>query len=113
MVASLRARNLHPSGVGGPGRGGSGAYAAYTGHRVSLFGRDDIPLSLSHHVPRGATLTYPTQGMTSEVAFVEGHARCVIKRCRDVIYVEWVRREHHVLRELEASHLPSLISPRS
>ena len=44
--------------------------------------------------------------MTSEVALVDGQTRCVIKRCRDPIYVEWLRREHRVLRELAASPLP-------
>jgi aminoglycoside phosphotransferase (APT) family kinase protein len=44
--------------------------------------------------------------MTSEVAFVEGDTQCVIKRCRDPIYLEWLSREHQVLRALEASHLP-------
>jgi aminoglycoside phosphotransferase (APT) family kinase protein len=51
-------------------------------------------------------LVYPAQGMTSEVAFVEGQNRCVIKRCRDPVYVDWLRREHRVLRELAASRLP-------
>jgi aminoglycoside phosphotransferase (APT) family kinase protein len=44
--------------------------------------------------------------MTSQVAFVEGETRCVIKRCRDPLYVEWLRREHRVLRELAGSSLP-------
>jgi aminoglycoside phosphotransferase (APT) family kinase protein len=72
---------------------------------VSLFTRNDIPPSLSRHVPLGVNLVYPAQGMTSEVAFVDGQTRCVIKRCRDPIYVEWLRREHRVLRELAASRL--------
>ena len=44
--------------------------------------------------------------MTSEVAFVDGDTRCVIKRCRDPIYLEWLSREHRVLRALAASRLP-------
>jgi aminoglycoside phosphotransferase (APT) family kinase protein len=44
--------------------------------------------------------------MTSEVAFVDGETECVIKRCRDPIYLEWLSREHRVLRALADSHLP-------
>jgi aminoglycoside phosphotransferase (APT) family kinase protein len=44
--------------------------------------------------------------MTSEVAFVEGDTQCVIKRCRDPIYLEWLSREHEVLRALAGSRLP-------
>ena len=43
--------------------------------------------------------------MTSEVAFVDGE-QCVIKRCRDPIYLEWLSREHRVLRALADSPLP-------
>ena len=73
---------------------------------MSLFTRDDIPPALGRHVPPGASLTYPPQGMTSEVAFVEGDARSVIKRCRNPIYLEWLSREHRVLRALADSPLP-------
>jgi aminoglycoside phosphotransferase (APT) family kinase protein len=44
--------------------------------------------------------------MTSEVAFVESEGPCVIKRCRDPIYLEWLIREHFVLRALHDSRLP-------
>jgi aminoglycoside phosphotransferase (APT) family kinase protein len=44
--------------------------------------------------------------MTSEVAFVDGATRCVIKRCRNPIYLEWLSREHRVLRALAGSRLP-------
>lgn len=44
--------------------------------------------------------------MTSEVAFVDGATRCVIKRCRNPIYLEWLSREHRVLRALADSALP-------
>ena len=43
--------------------------------------------------------------MTSEVAFVED-TRCVFKRCRDPIYLEWLAREHRVLQALAPSPLP-------
>ena len=44
--------------------------------------------------------------MTSEVAFVEGDTPCVIKRCRDPRYLEWLSREHRVLLALADSSLP-------
>jgi aminoglycoside phosphotransferase (APT) family kinase protein len=44
--------------------------------------------------------------MTSEVAFVDGDAPCVIKRCRDRRYLEWLSREHRVLLALENASLP-------
>ena len=44
--------------------------------------------------------------MTSEVAFVDGDRQCVVKRCRDPIYLEWLSREHRVLQALAASPLP-------
>jgi aminoglycoside phosphotransferase (APT) family kinase protein len=43
--------------------------------------------------------------MTSEVAFVEGDTACVIKRCRDPRYLEWLSREHQVLLALAGSSL--------
>jgi aminoglycoside phosphotransferase (APT) family kinase protein len=73
---------------------------------MSLFTRDDIPPALRRHVPPGAGLTYPLQGMTSEVAFVDGDTRCVVKRCRDPIYLKRLSREHRVLRALADSPLP-------
>jgi hypothetical protein len=42
----------------------------------------ELPAALAEHVPPRARLTYPTQGMTSEVAFVEHDGRAVVvKRC--------------------------------
>jgi aminoglycoside phosphotransferase len=73
---------------------------------VAIFTRNDIPPALRRFVPPGARLTYPRQGMTSEVAFVDGEPQCVIKRCRDPIYLEWLSREHRVLRALADSALP-------
>lgn len=76
------------------------------GTAVSLFTRDDIPPALRSYVPAGAGLTYPPQGMTSEVAFVEGDTPCVIKRCQEPHYLEWLSREHRVLLALADSSLP-------
>lgn len=73
---------------------------------MSLFTRDDIPPALRSYAPPGAGLTYPPQGMTSEVAFVEGDTPCVIKRCRDPRYLEWLSREHRALLALADSSLP-------
>ena len=73
---------------------------------MSLFTRDDIPPALRAYAPPGAELTYPPQGMTSDVAFVDGDVRCVLKRCREPIYLEWLSREHRVLRALADSRLP-------
>jgi len=44
--------------------------------------------------------------MTSEVALVDGDIPCVIKRCRDPRYLEWLSREHRVLSALADSTLP-------
>ena len=43
--------------------------------------------------------------MTSEVAFVDSDTPCVIKRCRDRRYLEWLSREHRVLLALADSCL--------
>lgn len=83
-----------------------GSSVVYSYAAVSLFTRDDIPPALRRYVPPGAGLTYPRQGMTSEVAFVDGEAPCVIKRCRNPIYLEWLTREHRVLQALAGSGLP-------
>jgi aminoglycoside phosphotransferase (APT) family kinase protein len=72
----------------------------------SLFTHEDVPPDLKRYAPPGARLTYPPQGMTSEVAFVDGDIQCVLKRCRDPVYLEWLSREHRVLRALRDSHLP-------
>jgi aminoglycoside phosphotransferase (APT) family kinase protein len=73
---------------------------------VSLFTRDDIPPALRSYVPPGAGLTYPPQGMTSEVALAGGDTPVAIKRCRDPIYLEWLSRERRVLGALAGSRLP-------
>jgi aminoglycoside phosphotransferase (APT) family kinase protein len=72
---------------------------------VPPFTEDEIPPALRAYVPVGARLTYPTQGMTSDVAFVDG-SDVVVKRCRDPIYLAWLSREHHVLQALAGTHLP-------
>jgi aminoglycoside phosphotransferase (APT) family kinase protein len=43
--------------------------------------------------------------MTSDVAFIDGERPAVIKRCRDPVYLEWLVREHRVLRALAGSPL--------
>src|SRR5947209_1761013 len=44
--------------------------------------------------------------MTSEVAFVDDQGRkTVLKRCRDPRYIEWLRRERHVLVALSGCSL--------
>jgi aminoglycoside phosphotransferase (APT) family kinase protein len=48
-----------------------------------------------------ATISQAPQGMTSEVAFVNDHGRTsVVKRCRNPIYIEWLRREQRALLAL-------------
>jgi aminoglycoside phosphotransferase (APT) family kinase protein len=71
-----------------------------------IFTRGDIPPSLRRHVPPEATLTFPPQGMTSEVALVGGESPCVVKRCRNPIYLDWLSREHRALEALADSGLP-------
>jgi aminoglycoside phosphotransferase (APT) family kinase protein len=52
---------------------------------------------------REAIFSSAPQGMTSEVVFVaDGERRLVLKRCRSPIYIDWLRREHRVLRALES-----------
>lgn len=72
--------------------------------RISLA---ELPESIVQHVPREARLSYPAQGMTSEVAFAEHDGRVVVvKRCASPVYIDWLRREQLVLRALETSELP-------
>lgn len=73
---------------------------------MSLFTRDDIPPPLRAFVPPGTSLTYPPQGMTSQVGFVDGDSPCVIKRCVDPVYLSWLAREERVLRALADASLP-------
>lgn len=65
-----------------------------------------MPRALRGYVLPGSRLIYPPQGMTSEVALVDGDTGYVIKRCRDPIYFEWLSREHRVLHALADSALP-------
>ena len=68
---------------------------------------DELPDALAKHVSRQARLSYPQQGMTSEVAFAEhGGMTVVVKRCANPIYIDWLRREQLVLRALETAGLP-------
>src|SRR5256885_2060951 len=53
-----------------------------------------------------ADVTYPAQGMTSDVVLVGGHMPCVVKRCRNPRYLTWLAREHHVLGALADSPVP-------
>jgi aminoglycoside phosphotransferase (APT) family kinase protein len=67
----------------------------------------DMPPALTAHVSREARLAFPRQGMTADVAFAAHDGRnVVVKRCAHRVYIEWLRREHRVLRALESSGLP-------
>lgn len=72
---------------------------------VEPFAIEDVPPALVRWLPRGASLGFPAQGMTSVVAFVEP-GEVVLKRCVDPRYVEWLRREHEVLVALAETSLP-------
>jgi aminoglycoside phosphotransferase (APT) family kinase protein len=67
----------------------------------------ELPPALAKHVSPRARLTFPPQGMTSNVAFAECDGRfVVVKRCAHRIYLEWLRREQIALRALAGSELP-------
>jgi aminoglycoside phosphotransferase (APT) family kinase protein len=67
----------------------------------------ELPTELAEHVPPRARLTFPPQGMTSNVAFAERDGRIVVvKRCAHHIYLDWLRREQVALRALADSGLP-------
>jgi aminoglycoside phosphotransferase (APT) family kinase protein len=67
----------------------------------------ELPPALVEHVSPRALLTFPPQGMTSDVAFAADAGRVVVvKRCAHRIYLDWLRREHVVLRALADSGLP-------
>jgi aminoglycoside phosphotransferase (APT) family kinase protein len=67
----------------------------------------ELPPALAEHVTPRARLTFPPQGATSNVAFAEHEGRVVVvKRCGHRIYLDWLRREHVVLRALADSGLP-------
>ena len=66
---------------------------------------EDVAIALG--ISGNATTSSAPQGMTSEVAFVDDQDRqCVLKRCRNPIYIEWLRREHRVLVALSECALP-------
>jgi aminoglycoside phosphotransferase (APT) family kinase protein len=68
-----------------------------------MLASDLLPEAVLHAlgISMKATLSPGPQGVTSEVAFVDDQSRqSVLKRCRDPRYIEWLRREHHVLRAL-------------
>jgi aminoglycoside phosphotransferase (APT) family kinase protein len=65
---------------------------------------ENIALQLG--ISNAATISQAPQGMTSEVAFVNDHGReSVVKRCRNPIYIEWLRREQRVLVALSECSL--------
>lgn len=71
------------------------------------FDIDEIPSALQRHLPVGAELVWPAQGMTSEVALAVGTSGTVVlKRCTNPIYLTWLRREHEVLLAIAHLGLP-------
>jgi aminoglycoside 3'-phosphotransferase-2 len=67
----------------------------------------DLPPELIERVGPHARLAFPSQGMTSDVAFAELNGDAiVIKRCAHPIYLDWLRREQAALRALAESGLP-------
>lgn len=78
-----------------------------TGNLSRPFTLEQIPDPLAARLPGRAHLSYPPQGMTSDVAIAVGDSGAVVlKRCRNPIYSHWLRREHAVLRALEGLGLP-------
>ena len=74
---------------------------------MGRFSLAELPAALVEHVPAQARLTYPPQGMTSDVAFAEhAGAVVVVKRCAHRVYLDWLRREQTVLRALAGAGLP-------
>jgi aminoglycoside phosphotransferase (APT) family kinase protein len=75
--------------------------AARDGDEMGRFILADIPPRCARHLPAGASLEFPPQGMTSDVAFATGTGPAVaVKRCDHPVYLPWLRREHSVLRAL-------------
>jgi aminoglycoside phosphotransferase (APT) family kinase protein len=68
---------------------------------------DFLPDAVAHALGiSGAVISTAPQGMTSEVAFVDDRGRkSVLKRCRNPVYIEWLRREHRVLVALSGCGL--------
>lgn len=74
---------------------------------MAQFNLAELPPELAEHVPAQARLTYPHQGMTSDVAFAEHDGVVVVvKRCAHRVYLDWLRREQRVLRALGGAGLP-------
>ena len=74
---------------------------------MGRFSLAELPPALAEDVPAQARLTYPRQGMTSDVAFAEHDGvAVVVKRCAHRVYLEWLRREQVVLRALDGTGLP-------
>lgn len=74
---------------------------------MAHFSLAELPASLADRVPAHARLTFPPQGMTSDVAFAEHEGRVVVvKRCAHPVYLDWLRREQVVLGALAGSGLP-------
>jgi aminoglycoside phosphotransferase (APT) family kinase protein len=74
---------------------------------MAQFTLAELPPSLKEHVAPHSRLTYPRQGMTSDVAFADHDGgSVVVKRCANPVYLDWLRREHVVLRALGATTLP-------
>lgn len=73
------------------------------GGPLTLPGGVAIALGIS----ASATILSAPRGMTSETAFVDDRERrSVLKRCRNPIYLECLRRERRVLAALSGSSLP-------
>jgi len=74
---------------------------------MGRFSLAELPPVLAAHVGVNAHLEFPRQGATSDVAFAWAADRVVVvKRCAHAIYLDWLRREHVVLRALAGSGLP-------
>jgi aminoglycoside phosphotransferase (APT) family kinase protein len=69
------------------------------------FELSDVPSVLARGLPAKAQLSFPAQGMTSHVAFVDP-GEVVLKRCTDPLYTSWLRRERDVLEALAGTPLP-------
>jgi aminoglycoside phosphotransferase (APT) family kinase protein len=68
----------------------------------------EVPAELVPWCGPTARLSFPTQGMTSDVAFCASpRGDVVLKRCAHARYVEWLRREHVVLEALRDTGLPA------
>jgi aminoglycoside phosphotransferase (APT) family kinase protein len=74
---------------------------------MARFDLAELPPELFEYVSPRARLRFPTQGMTSDVAFADDGGRLVaVKRCAHPVYLDWLRREQAALRALAGSGLP-------